>query len=633
MMKQHRGLLLALLIFFSAGYASAADEVDRDFTFIDSGAGQKVEISGKFSEEGVRRVLLVAPGKSDGEGLPLAAEVSGADKNKLTFVLTNDVLPGRYFVKIQLGTDKPVVAGELRVPPLAEVQVTIAGVRPASPYPNPNPVPNPSPGPAPSDAKQYNFEIAGTNFSPILENNHIEIDDVPIKTPACVSGGAIPCLGTERGNETRKLIVYHYSPTAFSRPLNVSVRVGNGANVAKAPTPLVFSSVSKIRLQIYAVGAFALLLGILFLLVRTGVKLGKIDGQKYGSLYAFLLDKETNSYSLSKFQLTFFTLVTVFGYIYVFVCTLFVQWKFELPPVPEGLPGMMAVSLGTTVVAAGIGAKIGGKGAGPTSPSLADFITSGGVVLPERFQFFLWTIVSSVGVLVLILASDPVTVTELPKLPEGMLYLMGLSSAGYLGGKLVRGPGPSIKSIDVGKTVIPEKPAEGDKPVEPAATILEVTITGDNLSPDATFQLDDERIPSDQAKIVDRKVEGQDPKFCSMLKVQLRDVAELFFDGPHRLRIINPDTQGADCKYGATIDAVGEVKEGKVTVTGTNFKDPSSAGWTPDGGELVDLGVAAVTKKSDTELEITLTDLAGDGELAIISPGGLKTSKKVSLGE
>ena len=40
-----------------------------------------------------------------------------------------------------------------------------------------------------------------------------------------------------------------------------------------------------------------------------------------------LLDKETNSYSLSKFQLFLFTAVFVFGYIYLFLCRWLVQWN------------------------------------------------------------------------------------------------------------------------------------------------------------------------------------------------------------------------------------------------------------------------------------------------------------------
>jgi len=360
-----------------------------------------------------------------------------------------------------------------------------------------------------------------------------------------------------------------------------------------------------------------LVVGVLFVLVQTRAKR---RGDKFWSLRGFLIDQDTNSYSLSKFQLTLFTLVTIFGYIYVFVCDLFVQWKFVLPPVPENLPTMLGLSVGTSVVAAGIGARIGGKGAGPESPSAADFISSGGVVLPERFQFFLWTIVSSAGVLALILASDPATVTELPKLPDGLIYLMGLSSAGYLGGKLVRGPGPSVRSIEVTRKATDK---HGVGPV------LEFMLTGDNLHADASFQLDDEHIPVAQVKTEPKTPEaGGNPKLCSALSVVITKVASHYFDGTHTLTIINPDSQAAVVRYGATIESVTAEVEGntiRFTVTGANFRDPSSAGWIDAAGKVQDLKAEAVTKKSEVQLEVTTSNtLVPDptiGKLCIISPG------------
>jgi hypothetical protein len=636
MMKRISGFLIGLGLLLTATTAYGVDEIAKEFYFNDSVAGQKITIQGTFKDPGNRKVVLTDVSTGTSRDVNATVPATG---DSLSFDLPTDLNNGRYKVAIRLIAESGVqpdvpVPGELRVPVPPALAVTVATVQPKDPYPNP------------AHGNKYDFEIAGTNFATDLQNNHLEINGLPIALaykdpqnkalPPCDSDFDPPCLSASEGNQTRKLLVEGYLPPGFSHPLEVAVRVGNGENVAKAPTPLVFSEISKTRLKIYAVGAFVALLGILYLLVRAGIRLGKVNGEKYGSLRAFLIDKETNSYSLSKFQLTLFTLVTVFGYIYVFVCRLFVQWVFELPPVPEGLPGMMAVSLGTTVVAAGIGAKIGGKGAGPESPSLADLITSGGVVLPERFQFFLWTIVSSVGVLVLILASDPVTVNALPKLPDGMLYLMGLSSAGYLGGKLVRGPGPSIKSVDAEKVVVGPKAASGGKPAEPGYTGLQFTLTGDNLAIDATFQLDDERIPAAQVVVIEKTEENQSSKLCSMLKVHLKNVAENYFEGTHQLRIVNPDSQGAEIKYGTTVDPVSGVVAGnapvKVKVTGANFKDPSKAVWTDQAGTVTAIPETDIKKVSENELEITLTPgAAGKATLAIESPGKLTTTIEVTV--
>lgn len=618
-MRKIYGVLLGLVLLLTAISAFGADVIGPMFYFNDSVPGQRITIQGTFTDPGNRKVVLEDVSSGVKRDLDAIVPATG---DRLSFDLPTDLNNGRYKVTIKLtgeaGAQAEVpVPGELRIPSPPGLKVTVDTVQPVSPYPNP----------AHQNAQHqalYDFEIAGTNFAPDLANNYVEINGLPIEIdrfPNCDAQYKKPCLIAPPDNVTRKLRVEGYNPPGFSHPLEVSVRVGKADNVAKAPAPVVFSQISKTRLQIYAVGVFVALLGILYFLVRAGIKLGKINGEKYGSLRAFLIDKETNSYSLSKFQLTLFTLVTIFGYIYVFVCRLFVQWVFELPPVPEGLPTMLGVSVGTSVVAAGIGAKIGGKGAGPESPSVADFICSGGVVLPERFQFFLWTIVSSFGVLALILASDPVTITALPKLPEGMLYLMGLSSAGYLGGKLVRGPGPSIKSLDA--------KVSSDK------KSLVVVLAGDNLSKDATFQFDDERIPTAQVSAEGANPDAQNPNFFSKLTVTFTNIAERYFDQPHLFRIINPDSQGADIKYGTTIESVSKIdgEAGKLLVTGTNFKDPSKAQWFDTATSTTPKSVpqGEVTKKSDTELVLNLGKDVLPALVTIISPAGLKTTFDVAL--
>jgi hypothetical protein len=237
-----------------------------------------------------------------------------------------------------------------------------------------------------------------------------------------------------------------------------------------------------------------------------------------------------------------------------------------------------------------------------------------------------WTLVSVGGVLALILAADPVTLTQLPKLPDGMLYIMGLSSAGYLGGKLARGPGPSIKSLDA--QLLP-------------GSVVQFALHGDNLSSKATFQLDDEHIPADQVQIGQKTLQGQDLELCNMLEVKLSNVALRYFDGPHIFRIVNPDSQGADFKYGATIEAVSPIKADdpnysdaatNYTVRGTNFKDPSAAEWIDAAGSVTRLAAENVTKKSETELLVSLPLGAEPAKLSILSPGGLKTTFDLTLG-
>ncbi len=107
---------------------------------------------------------------------------------------------------------------------------------------------------------------------------------------------------------------------------------------------------------------------------------------------------------------------------------------------------LLGLSVGTSVVAGGITSSRGTKGAGPESPGAADFISSGGVVMPERFQFFVWTLVGVIGFVSIVLATDPAQLVTLPAIPGNFSLLMGVSSAGYLAGKTVRAPGPVLVS-------------------------------------------------------------------------------------------------------------------------------------------------------------------------------------------
>ena len=64
------------------------------------------------------------------------------------------------------------------------------------------------------------------------------------------------------------------------------------------------------------------------------------------------------------------------------------------------------------MAAVGITANRGSKGAGPLEPSFADFISSGGMVTGDRFQFFVWTLVGFLGFLLLVLLADPSTLKD-----------------------------------------------------------------------------------------------------------------------------------------------------------------------------------------------------------------------------
>lgn len=185
-----------------------------------------------------------------------------------------------------------------------------------------------------------------------------------------------------------------------------------------------------------------------------------VAGEPY-RLRMLFLDPETDTYSLSKLQFYLWTVAALFGYAYLFIARVKVQY-LPWPDVPTTLPGIISVAAGTAIGAQVITSTKGSKGSGEDKPSFADFITSGGVVAADRLQMFLWTLFGVGAFFVAVLQQGPGTISELPAVPERLLYLMGISSAGYLGGKLARKPGPVINEISV-------EPPESDEGIAQAA--------------------------------------------------------------------------------------------------------------------------------------------------------------------
>jgi hypothetical protein len=196
-----------------------------------------------------------------------------------------------------------------------------------------------------------------------------------------------------------------------------------------------------------AAAIIALILGLL-VLALIKLLLRKQTASQRGVLDTLFLDSETDTYSLSKFQFYWWTVAAVFGYSYLVLGRMIVQGQ-NWPDIPSGLPAIIAVGAGTSVGAQFVSNVRGPKGAGAETPSLGDLVTSGGVAAPERVQFFIWTVLGVAAFVLSVLKYSPDAILALDPVPDGMLMMMGLSSAGYLGGKLARKPGPIVNEISV----------------------------------------------------------------------------------------------------------------------------------------------------------------------------------------
>lgn len=204
----------------------------------------------------------------------------------------------------------------------------------------------------------------------------------------------------------------------------------------------------------------------LILFLASTIRKYTINGEHYGLFRILFLDPETNSYSLSKYQFYLWTAAALFAYTYLAISRMLVQ-HLLLPDVPGSLPGIIGIGAGTAVGAQIVTAVRGPKGAGSEKPSLGDFITSGGVAAPERVQMFLWTNLAVLAFCVATLRYSPWEISTLPDIGSGLLLLSGLSSVGYLGGKLARKPGPVLSEISI-SPAWPEAPSTAAVPARPA---------------------------------------------------------------------------------------------------------------------------------------------------------------------
>lgn len=197
-----------------------------------------------------------------------------------------------------------------------------------------------------------------------------------------------------------------------------------------------------------AAGAVTLLLAFAVYYCVLVYKRSKKDTPEFSAWYALFLDSETDTFSLSKLQFYLWTAASLFGYSYLVLSRLFVQGA-EWPQVPENLPGVVGIGI-ATAVGAQVATNIRGpKGSGTERPGLGDFVMSGGVVAPDRVQMLVWTLLG-VGIFVTAVAQQgPTEIKALYTVPSTLLVLSGISSAGYLGGKLARKPGPVIDELHI----------------------------------------------------------------------------------------------------------------------------------------------------------------------------------------
>jgi hypothetical protein len=269
--------------------------------------------------------------------------------------------------------------------------------------------------------------------------------------------------------------------------------------------------------------------------------------QAYNFLSMLLLEPENQTYSLSRAQFVSWLFVIVWCYLFLYYVHGYVGLDWSYPPLGNSVYAFV-ISLGTLLAAQVTNRTQGVKGAGEEHPSVADLVVHGGVLALDRVQQVVWTLIT-LGMFVRITVSTFETAKALPDIPNELLMLMGLSSAGYLGGKIVRGAGPVIDQVTA---------REGS---------LILNIKGKHLSKDAFVWIDGTQVTSGINVAV---TDPDDPtKFATELELTLDMSMADWWAQEHAITVVNNDAQRADWRTTAQIVEVtaGEPANGRVTLT------------------------------------------------------------------
>jgi hypothetical protein len=362
--------------------------------------------------------------------------------------------------------------------------------------------------------------------------------------PAC-DGTLVPgktCVQVEPALAGRALLFTKIPRASYGKQ---EVQLAVDKQQVLASQLVLFSRAQQTTPRMIAFGAAALVLAIVFLpLFLQRIPNSTWLGRAAAAGKGLFVDAQTNTYSLSKIQLYLWLLAAVFGWAYLTSCLSLVQGRVEFAALPKNMPGILLMSVGTTTFATGL-SRSRPKGGGAATPRLSDLVTSGDVVIPERVQYLVWTILGFIAFFGLILTSDPGTIKELPQVPEEFLVVMGLSSAGYLGGKLARQPGPILTGASV------------------TSGSITLHLCGANLAPNATLLINGTPV---QPSWVERMqgetlVPEDDNRYAKQLRFRIADGSMQIAEGsptvlslpdrqklagPFTVRLVNPDGQAAE---------------------------------------------------------------------------------------
>lgn len=554
-------LLISAIVLAANGIAQPLPEIS-DMKPLKAQRGDALTFYGKnFPDKSNITVVLNEYARGKMHGLPMG-NVSFVNRDSTIFIypIPKEINLGVYKVTVrfslpgnvsyQLPAESVTIIGHS-----GEVKPEIKNINPVYCY---------------ADSGIYSFDVIGNGFSLDGADNILIIKDKG-QVPVCWNSKSLCKNEMVRGKviSSHQLQFTNVSKKNYSGTLDIQISVGH---LKSETASITLSEYSEMLPRLLAVLGIVVLMFLLYLINRSRKK-EIIAGKPYNLLMQILIDKETDTISISRFQFMVWTLVAVFSYLYLLLSRSLIQGHIEFVDIPSGLPAIILISASTTVFAAGISNAKGSKGAGSIHPAWGNLITNGGVVAPERIQLLVWTIVGAVSFILLVVLRKPENINDLPNVPQGFLELMGVSAAGYLGGKLTRKPGPIIDSIECNATTEGNVTTESIVPSASNVTVnsktkpkvLELIIYGHNLSDEAHFLIESEEVESEyiaeKSPWVKEKENDkpEDKHLAKTLSLKFIKTKPEWMEGEKELIIINQDGQKAAWKFKVTPEVAAEL--------------------------------------------------------------------------
>ena len=179
---------------------------------------------------------------------------------------------------------------------------------------------------------------------------------------------------------------------------------------------------------------FTILSITLFILIGFHIFIVRVM-KKPDYLNLLILDKTTNTYSLSRFQALAWTVLLLGGYFYITLCSGVLLGDGIIPDFNPSLIGLLSISYGGLITAHSLGSKKPKNEILKTPPLLNNLFSSGDTIDLPRLQLFAFTIIGIIIYVYNLLISNPLM--GLPDIPSTFLGLLGVSQTGYITGKFV----------------------------------------------------------------------------------------------------------------------------------------------------------------------------------------------------